>query len=115
MVRSHGLKFTQMNILTVVTSRGPIQPSEVGRLLSLEKSTLSRNVALMEANGWLEVLPDEGNTQRLKVTREGRDLMVAAAPSWRKAQRRVAKMLGERATKELLQATDRIVQDETDE
>ncbi|MEM9816445.1 MAG: MarR family transcriptional regulator, partial [Cyanobacteria bacterium P01_D01_bin.6] len=39
MIRPHGIKFSQLNILTVVTLHGPIQQMEVGRLLSLEKST----------------------------------------------------------------------------
>ena len=57
MLRSHGIKFSQMNILTVVSLHGPIQPAQIGRILSIEKSTLSRNVRLMEDNGWIESLP----------------------------------------------------------
>ena len=112
-IRPHGIKFSQMNIVTVVGAYGPIQPVEVGRMLSLEKSTLSRNVALMEANGWIEVLPGDGNTQLLRATREGRNLLKAAAPSWREAQARGKNMLGSESAAELRRATDRIIEQES--
>lgn len=108
-IRPHGLKFSQMNILTVVALYGPVQPVDVGRRLSLEKSTLSRNVAVMEKNGWLSSQPgEEGNTRLLQLTPQGRQLLQDAAPDWRKAQNRVTEMLGDRATAELLQAADRV-------
>ena len=108
-LRSHGIKFSQMNILTVVTLRGPIQPVEVARILSIEKSTLSRNVRIMEANGWIESHAGEvGNTQLLRVTRQGRRLLRNAAPAWRQAQERVTSLLGERTTASLGRAADRV-------
>ena len=106
-IRPHGLKFSQMNILTVVTLHGPVQPVEVARILSLEKSTLSRNVSLMEANGWLETLPGRGNAQLLRVTAEGRRLLKKAAPGWRRAQKRVVSLLGGRTATAVRRAMDR--------
>ena len=107
-VRSHGIRFSQMNILTVVTLHGPIRPVDVGRLLSLEKSTLSRNVGLMEAKGWLASRSGEGNSRLLEVTARGRRLLKGAEPAWRAAQARVTALLGEAASAELRRAADRI-------
>ena len=116
MIRSHGLKLSQMNILTVVTLRGPIQPAQVGRILSIEKSTLSRNVRLMEANGWIESLPGAGgNTHMLRVTRKGRRLLTKATPDWRRAQKRVTSLLGGRTTAALRRAVDRVREAESRE
>ncbi|MFQ5502514.1 MAG: MarR family winged helix-turn-helix transcriptional regulator, partial [Phycisphaerae bacterium] len=42
-LRPLGLKVSQLNVLVVVAKRGPVSPTEVGRVLHLEKSTLSRN------------------------------------------------------------------------
>ena len=108
-VRPHGLRFSQMNILTVVRLHEPVAPVEVGRMLELEKSTLSRNVALMEAKGWIEVLPGEGNSQLLRTTRKGRSLYAKAASSWRDAQRRVQSLLGGPTATQIRDAVDRIV------
>ncbi|MEM9157056.1 MAG: MarR family winged helix-turn-helix transcriptional regulator [Cyanobacteria bacterium P01_F01_bin.33] len=107
-IRPHGIRFSQMNILTVVTLHGPIQQMEVGRLLSLEKSTLSRNVTLMEAKGWLQNQSGEGKHRFLVATRKGRELLDNAAPDWAKAQERVTAILGAQTAVELRQAADRL-------
>ena len=108
MLRPYGLKFSQMNILTVVTVYGPVQPVQVARILSIEKSTLSRNLRLMQANGWIESLPgDDGNARLLRVTPQGRLMLKKAAPSWRRAQERVTTLLGERTTAVLRRAGER--------
>jgi len=108
MIRPHGIKFSQLNILTVVTLRGPIQQMEVGRILSLEKSTLSRNVTLMESKGWLQSQSGEGKNRFLGVTPKGRELLVNAAPAWAKAQAQVTAMLGTQTAVELRQAADQL-------
>jgi DNA-binding MarR family transcriptional regulator len=109
LLRTHGIKFSQMNILTVVALRGPIQPAEVVRILSIEKSTLSRNVRLMETNGWIESLPgDGGNTHLLRLTRQGRKLYKKAAPAWDDAQEKLTDLLGDRTTSAIRGAVDRL-------
>jgi DNA-binding MarR family transcriptional regulator len=108
MIRPHGIKFSQLNILTLVTLHGPIQQMDVGRILSLEKSTLSRNVTLMETKGWLQSQSGEGKNRFLVVTQKGRELLVNAAPDWATAQDRVAAILGEQTAVELRQAADQL-------
>ena len=113
-LRSNGIKFSQMNILTVISLHGPIQPAQIGRILSIEKSTLSRNVRLMEANGWIESLPgDGGNTYLLRLTRQGRQLYKKAAPAWYKAQEKLTKILGDQTTAAIRLAVDRVRETES--
>ena len=108
-LRPHGIRFSQMNILTTVVLKGPIQPAEVGRLLALEKSTLSRNVRLMEANGWLKAESAvTGPGLQLRITGRGERLYESAAPAWRKAQKETQMLLGDDGTQALLRAADRI-------
>ncbi len=113
-LRPHGIKFAQMNILTVVTLRGPIQPSTVVDLLSLEKSTLSRNLKMLESKGWIETLPGEaGNTQLLQTTSAGAALLETAAPAWRGVQDELVSLLGDRTASALSRAADRVREMET--
>lgn len=115
MLRSQGIKFSQMNILTVIALRGPIQPAEVGRILSIEKSTISRNVRLMESSGWIETLPgDGGNTHLLRLTRPGRQLYKKAAPQWDAAQKKLTKLLGADTTAAIQLAVERVRQQESE-
>ncbi|MEM7770660.1 MAG: MarR family transcriptional regulator [Cyanobacteria bacterium P01_A01_bin.37] len=110
-VRPHNIKFSQLNMLTVITLHEPIQQGDVGRILSLEKSTLSRNVSLMEAKGWIQSLPGDGNNRLLSVTSKGQQLLKDAASDWLKAQEHVTAMLGEQTTIEIRQAANRIWQE----
>ncbi len=109
MLRSHGIKFSQMNILTVISLHGSVQPAQIGRILSIEKSTLSRNVRLMEVNGWIESLPgDGGNTHLLRLTRQGRQLYGKAATAWHQAQQKLTKLLGDEITTAIHLAANRV-------
>jgi DNA-binding MarR family transcriptional regulator len=113
-LRSHGIKFSQMNILTIVALRGPVQAVEVARTLSLEKSTVSRNLTILEAKGWIQsVAGDVGNTRQLHATRQGQRLLSAAEPAWQSAQDQVIALLGERTSVALRRAADRLQQRET--
>ena len=107
LLRPHGIRFSQMNILTVISLHGPIQPAEIAKVLSLEKSTLSRNVRLMEDNGWILSSPaDSGNGQLLQLSSQGRALYRKAAVAWGQAQDHLSQLLGNRATTAIRQAAD---------
>jgi len=108
-LRPHGIKFSQMNILTAVTLHGPVQPVDVAGILAIEKSTLSRNLRIMEENGWIESTPGEaGNTLQLRTTAAGKRLLKSAAPAWRAGQDAVTALLGDAATTTLKRAIDRM-------
>ncbi len=112
-LRPHGVRFSQMNILTAVVLKGPIQPVEIGRLLSLEKSTLSRNVRIMEENGWLKSEPvSSGVGHRLRITKKGERLYHAAAPAWRHAQSQIEKLLGAEGARAISRVADQIQENE---
>jgi len=96
-LRPLGLTAGQLNILVVVTKRGPLAPGEVARRLNMEKSTVSRNIERMRKNGWLNVEPAEsGRKQQLTLTRQGRRLLEKSVPAWDEAQTRARAMLGQR-------------------
>ena len=107
-LREYGLKFSQMNILTIIALKGPIQPAEVARVLALEKSTLSRNVRLMETAGWVTASrTSNGNSQLLKITRKGKSLYQKAWPAWEHAQAATKTLLGPQASRSIARAADR--------
>ncbi|WP_432515119.1 MarR family winged helix-turn-helix transcriptional regulator [Kineococcus sp. SYSU DK001] len=59
--------------LAVVQQRGPLRISELAEHLSLDLSTVSRQVAHLRAKGLLVATPDpdDGRSQRLTVTDDG--------------------------------------------
>lgn len=97
-LRPFGLKSSQLGLLVAVTKAGPVRRIELGRLLSLDPSTLTRNLAVMLKHGWIEDVPDDGDQRGapLQTTATGRKLLERLAPAWRRAQARAKKKLGSR-------------------
>ena len=95
-LRPFGLKSSQLSLLVAVTKAGPVRRIELGRLLSLDPSTLTRNLAVMLKHGWIEEVPDDGDQRGapLATAATGRKLLERIAPAWRRAQDRAKKMLG---------------------
>lgn len=95
-LRPCGLKVSQMAMLVVAADRGHIRQSEVGAELQLDDSTLSRNLKLMRANGWLEeVSADDARVHSYRLTAAGRALLDRAIPAWRNAQGEAKRLLGD--------------------
>jgi DNA-binding MarR family transcriptional regulator len=95
-LRPFALKSSQHSLLVAVTKAGPVRRIELGRLLSLDPSTLTRNLAVMLKHGWIEEVPDDGDQRGapIETTAIGRKLLESSAPAWRRAQARAKKILG---------------------
>lgn len=82
-LRPHGLTVNQLNILAVVISEKKIRPGQLGQILGMEKSTVSRTVDRMVRKDWLKVTAGEDSrTQLLTVTAKGRKLLLSVTPIW---------------------------------
>jgi len=91
------LKASQLNLLVVVAEEGPVRRTDIGRLLHLDRSTLTRNLQVMLNNDWIAEVQDHRDARGLPliVTRKGAALLTEVAPAWKKAQRRAEALLGE--------------------
>jgi DNA-binding MarR family transcriptional regulator len=94
-LRPLGLKVSQLNILIVTARLGLARPAQVCEILQLDASTLSRNVKPLQANGWLEVVPEaDARSQPFRLTPQGRRLIEKAIPAWENAQQQASELLG---------------------
>jgi DNA-binding MarR family transcriptional regulator len=102
-LRADGLTMTQYTLLAATNIYQPIQPAELARRINVEKSTLTRNVRLMEQNGWMNTRTGSHvGALSLSVTRKGSNLIKSAQPAWKAAQREARTLLGEGLMTELL-------------
>jgi DNA-binding MarR family transcriptional regulator len=95
-----GLTPPQLEILAALTLAGePVPPSALAGVLAVERSTMSRNLALMKERGWVEpaTVSPAGRTMTVTVTDRGRATFLDARDAWNAAQRAVAEALGEQA------------------
>lgn len=92
-LRPHGLRATQFSILASLTLKGPTAVGELADFLSLERTTLTRSAALLEAKGWLGEEPSDDARQRLlKVTEAGGRKLASALPAWSAGQQEAETM-----------------------
>jgi DNA-binding MarR family transcriptional regulator len=64
-----------------------MRPAELAKLLKMDESTLSRNVARMCARGWLRLEhgEDDLRSHQITITEKGRALLRRSYPVWQKA------------------------------
>lgn len=108
-LRPIGLTTGQLNILVIVSNRGPIAQTEIAASLQMEKSTLSRNLERMRAHGWINsATRRSGRGLELRIQSKGRKLLERAFPLWKQAQTRSESVLGQRGVQSLHSAADHI-------
>jgi DNA-binding MarR family transcriptional regulator len=96
MLAPSGLKATQLTMLGAVSISGPARMSELAHMLALDKTTLTRNLRLLEADGLIAIAAGADRRARVvSLTRAGADAVERALPRWREAQRRMVEHLGE--------------------
>jgi DNA-binding MarR family transcriptional regulator len=94
-LRPLGIRATQFSILTMLLLRRPLTIGELAEFLGIDRTTLTRNLALVESKGWVDIRP--GNDARSRVvaaTQKGRAAVMAAMPAWRKAQQGASAAIG---------------------
>ena len=95
-LRPLDVKVGQVNMLVVVSSRGPLGPQGIGRILRMEKSTVSRNIERMTKRGWLRASTgSDDRSMNVEITAKGRALIAEVLPIWRRSQRKAREVLGE--------------------
>jgi DNA-binding MarR family transcriptional regulator len=88
----HGIRITQFTILANLELRGETSLGELAKFLGLDRTTLKRNLDLLEAKHWVRSRPaaDDNRARLLSITEDGFAAVIAAFPAWRAAQERVA-------------------------
>ena len=94
-LRPHGLTIAQFNLLVSIGAHGKVSPSRLAQVLSLEKSTVSRNVEKMQVNKWVKTTPhDDKRRHLLALTDSGEKLLEKVIPAWHLAQKETEKNYG---------------------
>jgi len=86
-LRGTGIEAPQFALMMTLDKQGPCNQAALGRRYAIDKTTISRNLKLLERKGWIES-PAVGDTRerRFALTAAGRKRLAAARPEWMKAQ-----------------------------
>lgn len=91
-----GLRSTQFNLLVAIALAQRVPLTRLAEILTLDRTTLARNLKPLETQGLVEVSPGEDKRVRLvRVTEQGHQLLEQALPYWREAQDQVMARLGQ--------------------
>jgi DNA-binding MarR family transcriptional regulator len=88
-LRDH-LATPQFGLLSMIEGYPGCNQAMLARQLDFDKTTLSRNLKLMESKGWItHAASDDRRERGYRVTNPGLKLLKAARPGWKRAQERL--------------------------
>ncbi len=90
-----GLRATQYTLLVALSLAGSITITDLAQKLVMDRTTLTRNLTLLEHQGLVTIAPGiDQRTRMISLTNRGREALKKALPLWEQAQKRVVSGLG---------------------
>lgn len=109
-LRPSGLRATQFSLLMSIRGMGPVRISELAEHAVMDRTTLKRNVELLEREGLVRVRPGtDARVREVSLTAAAEQRLAQALPLWRRAQAHVTRELGEGRTDRLLSDLSAVV------
>ena len=115
-LQSDDIEITQFTLLMALDRTGDVPQGELGKLLALDSTTLTRMLALLKKRRWIE--EKEGEDRRFRIIRltaAGRTKFQQSLPHWKRAQDYMQTALGARTVAQLTGLLARATQVSTDE
>ena len=99
-----GMRGTQFALLRAIAAMPEPFITEIGRILGMDQTTVTRNVEKLEKSGLVETGPKPGDTRKkmVRLSASGKARLAAAEPCWAEAQQALLDGLGEDEARELL-------------
>jgi DNA-binding MarR family transcriptional regulator len=88
-LRGSGLRGTQFTLLQALEMAGTLSQGELGSVLCIDSTTLSRTLRPLVENGWIAARAGGDKRERLlSLTADGKKKIALVKPDWQRAQRR---------------------------
>ena len=95
-LRPLGLRATQFTVLQELSIAGEVLQGDLGQMLAMDSTTLTRTLEILSRHGWIEKRTGEDHRERrIRLTKTGQLQLEKAVPLWEKAQAGVKRTLGE--------------------
>lgn len=90
-----GLKTTQYSLLANIVRLGPVRPGDLASAMTMEPSTLTRNLKPLIAAGWVALTDgSDGRSRCVTITEAGHNKRAVAQRHWKSAQLGLDQTLG---------------------
>ena len=99
---SDGIEITQFTLLMTLDHVGEIAQGELGEILALDSTSLTRMLKLLKDHGCVQAKEGDDRRFRLfRLTKAGREKFQQCLPRWRHADEQLRAALGERTMRGL--------------
>jgi DNA-binding MarR family transcriptional regulator len=103
LMRPAGLRATQFSLLTLIYGLGTVSISRLAEEAVMDRTTLARNLNLLEREGLIRVQPgQDARTREVSLTNSAHRKLAEALPYWERAQAHVVAKLGPERVDRLL-------------
>ena len=110
-LRPLGLRATQFTVLQVLQRVGEVSQGQLGGMLAMDSTSLTRTLAIMRRAGWVsEQRGEDRRERRIRLFAAGEAKLKQAMPVWEKVQARLRKKLGKRGWGSLLKLTHHVTE-----
>lgn len=94
-MRKTGLRVTQFALLVHARAMGPVALSKLAEAMATDRTTLSRNLELLEKEGALSIdFGSDRRTRMISITDAGRKKLADAFPLWKNTQEEIKEIIG---------------------
>ena len=101
-LRKAGIEVTQFGLLTALAIIGEANQKTLSAGFAMDSTTLTRTLALLRRQGWIQVRPGKDRRERVfRLTEAGKRQTAAARRHWEAAERRLRKTLGPSGWKQM--------------
>ena len=109
-LRPSGLRSTQYSMLMVARVLGPVTLTKLAEMTVTERTTLTRNLTILEKKGLIAVEPGKDRRERqVSITERGLEVLMEAIPLWEAAQANIEQGLGGNRMDNLLKDLSEII------
>jgi DNA-binding MarR family transcriptional regulator len=109
-LRPSRLRSTQYSMLMVARFRGPVTLTKLAEMTVTERTTLTRNLTILEKKGLILIEPGKDRRERqVSITELGREVLMEAIPLWEAAQAHIEQGLGAERMDSLLKDLSEII------
>jgi len=103
-LRPLGLRTTQFTILQALSLAGEVSQGQLGEILALDSTTLTRTLAIMRQRKWIDTRRGrDGRERLLSLSEAGRAQLDHVSPAWLSVQDRLQSQFGDERWGELFQ------------
>lgn len=108
-LRPLGLRATQFTVLQALSLAGEVPQGELGRILAMDSTTLTRTLEIMRRRSWIATRYGKDRRERwVRLAKAGEAELKRALPYWKKVQARLRRRFGNERWNDFMNFTNQV-------